>query len=223
MAVPVVGLGAGGHAKVVAEILSADPAWEVVGLLDANPERHGARVLGVPVLGGDERLPALCATGLRHFFVGLGSVGGSEARARLYALGQSAGLEAVIALHPRAVVSRHARLGPGCVVCAAAVVNPDAFLGVNCIINTAAVVEHDVRLGGHVHVGPGACLAGAVEVGDGSHIGAAASVKQGVLVGRGAVVGMGAVVLRDVPAGAVVVGVPARPLARGAAGRRDAA
>jgi UDP-perosamine 4-acetyltransferase len=220
MALPVVGLGAGGHAKVVVEILSSASAWEVVGLLDTNRQRHGTLVLGVPVLGADDCLPILYARGLRHFFVGLGSAGKSEARARLYALGQGAGFEAVVAVHPRAVVSPHARLGAGCVVCAAAVVNPEASVGVNCIINTAAIVEHDVRLGNHVHVGPGACLAGGALVGDGSHIGAAASVKQGLRIGSGSVVGMGAVVLRDVPDRAVVVGVPARMLERPAAERR---
>jgi acetyltransferase-like isoleucine patch superfamily enzyme len=44
----------------------------------------------------------------------------------------------------------------------------------------------------------------------GADIGAGAVILPGVTIGRGAIVGAGAVVSRDVPAGAVAAGVPAR-------------
>ncbi|HEV3113793.1 MAG TPA: acyltransferase [Candidatus Binataceae bacterium] len=52
-------------------------------------------------------------------------------------------------------------------------------------------------------------------------VGSGAIIMGGITVGEGALVGAGAVVTRDVPAGAVVVGNPARLLARAAAGERS--
>ena len=61
--IQVVGLGAGGHAKVVLEILRLIGQHELVGLLDPNKELWDTEVLGVPVLGDDDLLPRLYKEG----------------------------------------------------------------------------------------------------------------------------------------------------------------
>ena len=73
-------------------------------------------------------------------------------------------------------------------------------------------------VGKHCHIGAGAVLAGVVEpasakpviIEDNCFVGANAVVIEGIHVGEGAVVAAGSVVINDVPAGAVVAGVPAR-------------
>jgi len=82
------------------------------------------------------------------------------------------------------------------------------------------VIGHQVQVGSNVTILQNVTLGQANPVGgadssnprldDGSIVGAGAVVIGGVLVGRGATVGANAVVTRDVPAGAVAVGVPAR-------------
>ena len=214
----VIGLGAGGHAKVVLEALRAAGGFEVVGLLDPRGALHGDELLGAPVLGGDELLRPHYDDGVRTVFIGLGGVADTRPRQELYERARAAGFTAARVVHPAAVVSGSARLGEGAQVLAAAVVGPDAEVGENAIVNTAAVVEHDCRVGAHAHVAPGATLASAVDVGAGAHVGAGATVLQGVRLGAACVVGAGAVVLQDVAAGAVVVGVPARALERDGGG-----
>jgi sugar O-acyltransferase (sialic acid O-acetyltransferase NeuD family) len=207
-----IGLGAGGHAKVVLETLALVGGVEVVGLLDPRSELWGTQVGGVEVLGDDDLLASQYDAGVTHAFIGLGGVGDTRPRRRLYTLAREQGLEIVDAVHPSAAISPSAAIGAGATILACAVVNADAVLGENVIVNSGAVIEHDCRLGDHVHVASGAVLASSVEVGDRVHVGAGATVRQSVTIGPGALVGAGAVVVRDVAPKTVVAGVPARLL-----------
>lgn len=205
-------LGGGGHARVLIDSLRAGEAAVPCAVLDADSSLWGRDVLGVPIRGGDDLLPRLMHEGVRHFVVGVGGVGDNAPRRRLFEQGVACGLTPLTVYHPSAICSRWARVGAGSVLYPAAVVNAGAVVGCNVIINTGAIVEHDCVIGDHAHLATGARLASTVHVGLGAHIGAGAIVRQCIAIGEGAVVGAGAVVIRDVAPGAVVVGVPARPI-----------
>lgn len=205
-----VGIGAGGHAKVIIDILKMRSDIKIVGLIDSNPELHGKSVMGIPVLGGDELLSGLKAQDITHAFIGVGSVVPDNPRKHLYETLRKHGLKPIHAIHQSAVVSESAHIGEGTVVMANAVINPNASVGVNCIINTGAIVEHDCVIADHVHISTGVKLGGNVVVETGAHVGIGAAVRQGIRIGRSALVGAGAVVVEDVPDNKLVVGVPAR-------------
>lgn len=210
----VVGLGAGGHAKVVIDILRLTGGVELIGLVDPKHELWNVVVAGVPVLGGDEMLNELSQDGVTHAFIGLGSIGNMQPRQQLYETAIDAGFRMISAIHPQSVVSPSVLLGQGPTIMAGAIINPDARLGDNVIVNTGAIVEHDCHINNHVHVASGARLASTVNVGNGVHIGAGATIIQEISIGEGAIVGAGATVIRDVAPWTVVVGVPAEPIRR---------
>jgi UDP-perosamine 4-acetyltransferase len=203
MARRIVVIGAGGHAKVVVDLLRARADYEIVGCLGAGSDS----VAGVPVLGGDDLLPSLRRDGVTCVALGIGD---NAVRTRLGREAVSKGFEAPALIHPRAVVASSVQIGRGSVVMAGAVVNPDASIGDFCIVNTLACIEHDCALGEGAHVAPRAALAGGVQLGEHAFMGVGSCAIPGRKVGARAVVGAGAAVVADIADDVVATGVPAR-------------
>ena len=205
---PVVIIGAGGHAKVVADALLA-MGCVVRGFLDIDPARRNANINGVAVLGGDDYLTDRDIAEI-ELANGIGSVRTLEARRAVFERFRGRGFRFATVVHPRAVVASSASLGEGAQIMAGAIIQPNAVIGENTIVNTGAIIDHDCRVGAHCHVAPGCTLSGNVTIGSGSHIGTGSSVRQAVRLGAHTLVGAGAVVVNDYPDAAILLGVPAR-------------
>jgi len=208
---PVLGLGAGGHARVVLDAIREAGGYEVVGLIDLSEATSGRFVDGVEILGSEARLSELYQHGIRHVFNGIGGISDNTLHASVFDRIGHQGFEFITVVHPRAIVAKTVSIDSGTVLLAGAVVNAGSTIRTNVIVNTNATIEHECQIGDHVHVAPGAILAGRVTIGDHAHIGAGAIIRQGLTVGNHAIVGAGAVVVKNVPAGTCVIGVPARP------------
>jgi len=190
-------IGAGGHAKVIADILM-ECGCPPAAFLDDEPPHN--RILGITVIKGLE-LPEPDSA----VIVAVGDNATRERLARRFFLFD-------VAIHPSARVSRDAEIGPGSVVMAGAVVNAGARIGSHCIVNTSATVDHDCLISDFAHIAPGATLGGNVRVGRGSMVGLGAHVIHGCAIGEHTIVGAGSTVVHDLSSRVVAIGTPARPL-----------
>lgn len=208
-------LGAGGHGRVVLDILQSARRVNVVGFVDSDASLTGRRIDGVPVLGRPDDLCGLRQTGVAtSAIVAIGDNGARRAIARQV---DELGFELINAVHPSANIARNASLGRNVVVAAGALVCAHCQIGDSVILNTGCIVDHESMIGTATHICPGARLAGRVTVESGAFVGIGSTVIQSIRVGYEARVGAGAVVIQDVAPMATVVGVPARAIHVGGA------
>lgn len=205
-------LGAGGHGRVVLDILQQSGHSDVAGFLDNNVEIHGRRIDGVPVLGGIADVARLAAEhDARSIVIAIGDNGVRRGLARSI---RRLGLELVNAIHPSATIAASATLGRNVVAAAGVVVCAHCQIGDSVILNTGCIVDHQTMVGEGAHICPGVRVAGRVKIESGAFLGIGSTVIPKVIIGCEAVVGAGAVVIGDVDAMSTVVGVPARAVKR---------
>lgn len=200
--------GAGGHAKVVADIIHLMGYHKIAGFLDdVNPNRKGLEFYGSNILGGQEVLEDLRAEGVDSVILAFGD---NLRRLECAEVAKAKGFKLAKVIHPRAIIAESVKIGLGTMICAGVVVGPDSKIGENVIINTCASADHDCVIEDGAHLSPGVHLAGGVTVERAVWVGMGTVVKGGITIRRGSVVGMGSVVLCTVPSSVVAFGHPAK-------------
>lgn len=198
-------IGAGGHGKVIADIIikSGD---KVVGFLDDNLERGTKVIEQYVIIGKINDCIKLQEDKSLLFII---AIGNNYIRKDIY---EKYKLNYYTAIHPTAVIGIQVNIGEGTVVMANACINSNTTIGKNCIINTGAIIEHDNIIEDYVHISPNATLCGTVNIGKYTHIGAGATIKNNTTICSNCIIGAGAVVVKDIKQDGIYIGVPAKKI-----------
>jgi len=205
----VVIIGAGGHGRVVLDILRAANACNPVGFLDANPSLHGCQIDDLEVLGDFSILETLKFKGVTGAIV---AIGDNAVRRKYAEIIYSLNLDLINAIHPSANIAGNAIIGENVVIAAGVLVCAHCKIGNSVILNTGCIIDHESIVANSAHICPGAKLAGRVIIDSGAFVGIGATIIQNVRIGTDSIVGAGAVVINDIPPCVTVVGVPAKIL-----------
>lgn len=187
--------GAGGHCKVVLDILEAN-GIEAKRVVDDAP--NSTTFMSLPLSRPDNIL-------FNNVIITIGNC-----RIRKKIAEKIKVLRYITAIHPSAIVCKNVPLGIGTVIMHGAIVQSSASIGNHCILNTKSSVDHDTVIKDFVHVASGATICGECEVGECTWIGAGTVVKQCVKIGKNCMIGAGSVVVTDIPDGVVAYGNPCR-------------
>jgi sugar O-acyltransferase (sialic acid O-acetyltransferase NeuD family) len=213
VAIPLVLLGAGDHAREIVDIAAACRAagrgdCEVAGfLVDASYGSGGTAIDGVPILGDFNWLADRA-----HAVEVVCAVGAPALRLRLSDIARSYGVRFATLVHPSVALPASVVLGEGVVVAAGVIMTQRIAIGDHTHVNIGCTLSHGVVLADHVTLSPGVHLAGGVVVERGTFVGIGACAIERTRLGSWSTVGAGATVVRDVARNATVVGVPAREI-----------
>lgn len=198
--------GAGGHAKVIIDVLE-QIGCRVKIILDDDQNLDGHTLLGYPVRHTVNVIDTLQENDVNK---GIVAIGDNRIRQLQASSLESKGFELISVVHPSSVVSTHASVDSGTIITANAVVNPGCTVGRNVIINTGSVIDHDCEICDAVHIAPGVSISGSVKVGERSFVGTGTSIINNVTIGNDTIIGAGAAVISDIPKQVKAVGVPAK-------------
>jgi acetyltransferase-like isoleucine patch superfamily enzyme len=194
--------GAAFGATQVIDILQAAESGTAVAIADDNASRWAGEVMGVPVVGGFERLVTLFGKGA--FDAAIIAIGAVPARARLREALTANGIPLANAIDPTARITDGVRLGTGNIVCAFCHFGVGTVVGDNNFLSAYNSYDHHNRLGSDIATGPACTTSGLVALGDRIRLGTGIHIEPHVEIGDDVQVASGSVIVASVPSGHAV-------------------
>ena len=201
-------IGAGGHARVVIDILlqriQLGDNLEIIGILDDSYKNNEKKLLfGIPIIEKVDKVQDLKNC---EYIIAIGS---NKIR-RI--ISEKYNLTYYTAIHPKAIISYEVKIEEGTVVMAGAIINTHTKIGKHCIINTGSIIEHDCRIEEFAHISPNVAIAGGVKIGEETWIGIGSNIIQGIEIGEKTMIGAGSIVVKNIGSNVKAYGNPCREI-----------
>ena len=185
------------------DILQAAESGTAVAIVDDDASRWAGEVMGVPVVGGFERLVTLFGEGA--FDAAIIAIGTSvPARARLREALAANGIPLANAIDPTARIAAGVTFGTGNIVCAFCHFGVGTVVGDNNFLSAYNSYDHHNRLGSDIATGPACTTSGLVVLGDRVRLGTGIHIEPHVELGDDVQVASGSVIVASVPTGHAV-------------------
>jgi len=198
-------IGAGGHAKSVAEIAFAANI-NLKAFISQDPLT--VELLGLPVL---RELPQLQSASPFKIAIAIGN--NYQRQMAFDQLKELFTIDFFPALiHPSASVAVHSSIGFGTTLHQNATVGSDSHVGNFCTLNTGSNTDHDCHLSDFSSLGPGANLGGSVTLGSRAVVAIGSTVRHGITIATDSILGAASYAHTSTQANTISIGSPAHKI-----------
>ncbi len=203
--------GKGGFGRevqmLIEQINSEAETWDFIGFYD--DDKSSEKINGAPFLG---MLSDLNLVEEEIYLVF--AIGNPLVKKNLVGAITNPNIKYPLLIHPSVLVgnSDWVSIGKGSIICAGCIITVNINIGEHVILNLGCTVGHDVNIGDFSAFMPSINISGEVNVGEGVYAGTGAKIINQLEIGENTTIGAGAVVTKSLPANAICVGMPAKPI-----------
>lgn len=207
---PLIIVGGAGHGSVIEACIKDNRKhgileWDLKGFCND----YDKEVDGYPVLGDLSCIQQLANEGY-YFAWGIHLIAKNVKTKQLYDHLNIPKERLATIIHHTAFIDDTVILEPGCFVMYNAYIAPRTHIGESTMIKSNTNIGHDVNIGPCCHIAMGATVVSCVNIGVCADVAVGSTVLANVSIGDYAMLGAASLATKDIPAGQIYVGSPAK-------------